>query len=286
MKKTHICIAAAAILSFANISCRYGLEEAFYRQSRADERAASIKEVTLPSDLAQSLGDEYTVLVITDVHFGANSGIKGNNRRDEDFLSSVKNLSPTPKFCICLGDIAEHGYESEFRDYKEKIQDKLDKLGIPTFNVVGNHDLFNTGWKYYKEVLGETTSFYRFSTKNISWYFLDSAGGSLGTTQMQSLYEAVSGDTKPKFFFTHVPLYANGHFYFSMQNTDERNKLIVLLNRNKAKTFVTGHIHTQKSSDLGSFTEYTVNAFLADKKYGLLTVNETEGTAVPQFISY
>ena len=47
----------------------YGLEEFFYRENTLDKRIDTLTELN-ETQIPQNLPDEYTVLVITDIHFG------------------------------------------------------------------------------------------------------------------------------------------------------------------------------------------------------------------------
>ena len=96
-------------------SCKYyayGLEEFFYRENTLDKRIDTLTELN-ETQIPQNLPDEYTVLVITDIHFGGENREKNGARKDRTFLKKIQALSESekPEFCICLGDVAEHGLD-------------------------------------------------------------------------------------------------------------------------------------------------------------------------------
>lgn len=267
-------------------SCKfldYDLTEAFHRLMKVELRAQGIELITTNAAV-NSIGaeDEYDVLIITDIHFGnENKGLNGPRREDEWFakLNTVntqtgKSLMDTTKFVICLGDIAEHGLESETLAYKAAIVDVFEAKGISVFNVVGNHDLYNSGWTQWSNNLYPGTSFYKFETPSFSWYFLDSASGTLGGFQYEEMDKTMSKDPKDKLVFTHIPLYAENHQYFVMQNTDERNKIINTCAKYFTKKFVDGHTHVKRTSNFGKFTEHNIPGFLSKYGYAVLHVNE------------
>lgn len=289
MKKS-IKLSLTFILSFIFIlsSCKfadYNLSEAFYRLMSVELRAQELKvlsEETVINGIDAE--DEYDVLIITDVHFGnENKGKNGPRREDNwfEYLNNIdaktgKSLIDTTKFVICMGDVAEHGYESETLRFKKDIVDKLDAKGIPVYNIVGNHDLYNSGWNQWADNLYPHTSFYKFSTPNFSWYFTDSASGTFGGYQYEAFNKDMNKDTKKKLVFSHVPLYANNHQYFVMQNTDERNKIINTCAKNKTSLFIDGHSHVDKYTDFGKFEEFNIPSFLQSYGFAVLHVNEKD----------
>ena len=276
-----------SISAFFCLSCEYysyGLDEFFYRTNTLENRTDKLLNLSeLYSEHIPSLPDTFSILVITDVHFGGeNQGVNPDRWEDSFFneLSALKQEDQTsfPLFCVCLGDVAEHGKKSEFKDFKEQIEDRLlSDFNIETFNTVGNHDLYNSGYSSYKDYCFPFTSFYYFETESASFYFLDSASCSLGNKQFTKIQRRFSYDEKPKFVFMHVPLYADGKFYFSMQNTDERNKIISLFAKNNVKAVIDGHLHEKHTSDLGKFTEYNLPGYLEDKGWSILTVTQSSG---------
>lgn len=274
----------------------YGLDEFFYRSNTVDKRADKLKVLDDFAAVEESLV-EYEVLIITDVHFGGEEMGKNGRRMDDEFIEwientygtkdSVKDGEKMPLFMICLGDVAEHGLESEYEDYEAFTDTIEEKFGIKTYNVIGNHDLYNAGWSSYEKHCYPGTSFYKFNTKNFAWYFLDSASCSLGNDQLMAFKNDMEKNEKgrKKLVFTHVPAYAGGHFYFVMQNTTERNKFISYCADNKVQAMVDGHTHKEITSNIG-FTEYNLPGFLEKRGFGILTVNEKQGNAYCRTVYY
>lgn len=236
-----------------------------------------LEELKDDSNILKNLPNEYSILVITDTHFGKYGKNDSEQREDKKFFEALDKLNEIPKFCICLGDTTEHGLKDEFKDYKRTITDKLlEKYNIKTFNTIGNHDLYNSGWGNYNEILYPYTSFYTFKTPNLSWYFLDSASGSLGNNQFSKLEKKMKSDSNSKIVLMHIPLYADGLFYFTMQNAVERNKIISFFNKNNVIATICGHTHCQSRCKLGNFTEYTIGGYLEKKTFAIITINELE----------
>lgn len=272
-----------AALSFAFCSCQYysyGLDEFLYRDGSIRNRSSKLKDLNICEEV--SALDSYEILVITDVHFGGEGIGKNGDRRDDEFFDWISSNfdgkeKPFPKFCVCLGDVAEHGLESEFKDYK-KFSEKLEeKFGIKTYNVVGNHDLYNAGWKNFEKYSFPNHSFYKFRTKNFTCYFLDSASGSLGDEQLTAFKRDMEYNEKGrnKLVFMHVPAYAGGLFYFVMQNSIERNKFISYCADNGVLALIDGHTHKEITSNLG-FMEYNLPGYLEKRGWAIVSVDEAK----------
>ena len=256
----------------------YGLNEFLVRNPDVKTRTKRLEKLSAVDAPAAPSTSEYTVLVITDVHFGAEKLPKNGPRFDEEFFTWLSTFTPKPKFCVGLGDMAEHGWEEEFERYKA-FTDRLESThGIKTYNAVGNHDLYNSGWTYCKEYLYPFKSLYYFEAGGFSWYCIDTASGSLGDRQMRLLRKTMRSDPNPKIIMSHFPLWANGHFYFSLQDTLERNLLIATCAETGVKAALTGHTHIEKTSHFGKFTEYNHPGFYAKAGWGIITVDPVKQT--------
>ena len=268
-------------------SCSYGLDEAFYRQSPVANRANTIYELSA-QEAPQISGDEYTIAIFSDIHFGNSS----KTRHEEDFLTWLKQLKTQdklPAFCICLGDIADHGKESEFIEYEAFVAKIEEILGQgKVYGVLGNHDLYNTGWNAYKKHVFPYKSLYHFKTQSFSWYCIDSASGSLGKKQYELLKKTFKNDDSPKIILSHIPVYGNplnNMGYFTFQNSYEADMLLTLFVQNKVKALITGHIHRPNKNYFKDCMELTVAPITKDNKWTLLTINEKEQSIKEEFIT-
>lgn len=271
-------IFAAAVFCFAAIflsSCEYGLDEAFFRENNVNLRSSILSRVDAPSGLPSV----YKVAVITDVHFGA---IK--ERFDERFFAWLRSTKPA--FVVCLGDVMEHGLESEGEAYKEFSAKVKAICGNEIYTIVGNHDLYNSGWDVFRDKIFPHTSFYNFRTQKFSWYFIDSASGFIGNGQMTSLRRAMSQDSFPKIVLTHIPVYSSlsALGYFSMQNTKESDMLISLFAANKVKIVLEGHTHKYEKIDIDDYSLYNVPGYLSAESWAVLTVDENNGTVRAEIV--
>ena len=147
------------MMFFSSCNCSsYGLEEFLYRTNAVVNRTEKLWNLSSPliansedtAIFSKVSGKKFSVLIMTDVHFGGENNGNNGARQDTLFLSWLENYKSLmesagtpelyPSFAICLGDVAEHGYEEEFIRYQVFTSlMNTEKYGnIKTFNVVGN----------------------------------------------------------------------------------------------------------------------------------------------------
>lgn len=291
-----LCILWVVVASF--VSCKYldyGLTEAFGRSDTINDRA-KYKDITDDAEISslKTLNGKYKFLLVSDVHFGGEDLHDNGKRRDGDFFTSFKahfddaTSEGVPiKFCICLGDTAEHGYKKEMVRYNTDFVGKLKSdFAIPTLTVPGNHDLYNSGYDDFRDTTYPHTSFYHFSTTAMSYYFLDSASCMLGAEQLSTLRGYLHTDSKRPLVFMHIPIFAEGCFTSAIENTTERNKIISIFNKEHVLAVFSGHTHLDFKSDLGRFNEYTIAGYLQRRAYYIITVDEGAGSISKQKYTY
>ena len=273
------------ILFFSSMSCSLGVQQAFWRPHPVDARStevAKLNAVEFPF-IGSSMSLKYDCLILADIHFGN----KRHPAWQKLFFASLKQYRETHStpmlFCIILGDVAHHGFAAEYetvKAFEQRIaeENRLPAYGnipMPVYNVVGNHDLYNSGWKLWQQTCYPHKSSYYFETKKLEWYFLDTASGTLGRPQFYNLKEKFRDSSKTKFIFTHYPLYSNGIVYFSLSNPRERAELISLFAQTHVKLYCSGHYHPGSYYDYAGFQEYTVKSFGSFGKYHILHVDES-----------
>lgn len=264
-------------------SCEFGIQEAFYRKDGVDKRVTALADITPPE--IHAANGVYSFVILTDLHFG-----KSKAHRGEDlFFQSIQNSSEKPQFVIVLGDIADHGKSGEFAEFIRFIKRLPDT--IPYYGIPGNHDLYNSGWSSYKNTIAPYSSFYRFKTsimsadgeKKRSWYFLDTANGTLGVTQFNILQKVMQEDSDKKFVFSHYGMHGGSDvYYFVLSNTLERISLTDLYAKNNVQAFFAGHWHPGSYLDYGKFDEFILHSFSAlesrESHWFFVTVDETNAT--------
>jgi len=234
---------AAALLVLS--SCHYGLDDLFYRASPSvdervvDETAAAPSAPAVPDPL------NYVFLATADAHFG--------ETEDPANAAGFKALAASrgAAFAIVAGDLANTGRSAEYARYKAWVG----SFGVPVYAAVGNHDLYNEGWANFPGSVGR--SFYSFIVGGRTFYFLDSANGTLGRVQLDLLRDAFSRDANAKVIVCHYPLY-NGEDtqYGKLTNAAERAELIDLYAKNGVELLLEGHEHYTRRTKIGSMDEW------------------------------
>lgn len=280
MKKQIIYVIFSLFILLNFSACRYCTDNFFYYGNQVELRTANGLK-TLSDNPAKNFSD-YTVVVLTDIHTG------GTGNHDTwpalfSYLDSKKGSSSYPKFCISLGDSADHGDIPEYIEYDIYIKRLEKEYGLKTYNVIGNHDCYQSGWDHWNKYCYPFTSFYKFETDGFSWYFLDSGTGYLGKVQMNQLKKEMASDPKPKIVSTHYPIYTQT-LLFCMEDTTERNELISLFGSTDVKMVLGGHIHKTETNNFGSFQEFTLPSFRYQQKWGILTVNEQSKTVSAELV--
>lgn len=262
-----------AAFVFVTAGCEFGTKDVSYEGNDVDHRFSGVYPVPVP---AGNLPSVYNILIVSDVHRG--SWTKSGDAENALFtwLELHKNSADYPKFMISLGDNADHGFPSEFRDYKD-FTDKIETLyGLKTLNVIGNHDLYNEAWDYWRVFCYPYVSTYCVSTPGFSFYFLDTGTGTLGNDQLEAITASMKADPKKKLVFMHYPPTINT-FLFTLQNTIERNLLLSLFADTDVKGVFGGHLHKNDTASHRKFKEFCLSSFRYQEDFALLTVNEVSG---------
>lgn len=284
---------AATILFFSLLfaSCNYGLPIFLYAETGVEERAVASIPLWGPQIPQVGTSGKYSFIVLTDSHFGSKKG-----RNEEAFLQTFKALlqssdeSLRPRFIVNLGDTLDGGHSNEADMFNltaaRWIAAGNEALGISdykVYSILGNHDLYNNGWEIWRTRIYPYTSFYTFTLNaggknNFDFWFLDTGNGTLGANQIEFLENAMAASARPKIVFMHYPLYAGGIFYFALGDVTERARLISDFARTNVKYVFEGHKHDPLNYDFGNFKEAVIGAYLEDKVFGLVTVDETAGS--------
>lgn len=274
--------------ALAFVSC-YGSWNFWYDGNSVDERTKSIRILSDKSDKQfaesgiSSLGGKYTVLVLSDTHFG-NKKKEVNCKKLYKWLDSKKGSEDYPAFAICLGDATDLGYRDEFDEYKVFCKTLCIDYNLKlVFNSCGNHDIYQNNWDNWERDCYPHTSFYAFQTQKLSWYCLDTASGAVGMNQYKKLLHEFENDSRPKVVFTHYPYVRFNLNCSNMAETTERNLLIAAFYANKVKCLLGGHNHTQTYDNLG-YNDYGIPSFAYSEKWGLLFVDEDKEEIYLDFI--
>lgn len=288
MKKTVIILTAfTCALIF---SCSLGVDEFFYREDQVHKRSRNVTDVSdyvnapdLPSH------GRFSVAVITDVHVGTESLSKESEylQRYISWLKSKmaenESLGFPVQFVACLGDLTYNGSEDDYRNFSMFTDEIETQTGLKVYSTVGNHDIYNSGWQYYLDNVYPHKSSYKFVTKcakqDVSWYFLDSANGTFGRPQIDSIKKEMESDPNLKFVCTHYPVYAGGYCYYTLQNVDERDYLLSVFSKNNVRLYMAGHAHIVRDSyDFSKrFTEKVFESSVRNHNTAIVRYDITTG---------
>ncbi len=152
-------------------------------------------------------------------------------------VDTINNLNST--FLMCLGDMFMD-VKNDIPFYKKSL---FNKLNIPLYNAVGNHDLSSD---VYQNNFGETS--YSFRINNNIFLVLDTEedDGSLKDNQLELLEKSVISEAKNIFVFSHRPIWAEDdedlkHVFKdntqSLISNNYQDKILPLLQQSKSKIY-------------------------------------------------
>lgn len=256
----------------------------FYSDNQPDERI----DANLAHYAAPSLNSTYTFLLFSDLHLGYESETLLPYTQISASISQEASAGHSVSFVATLGDQTEAGKLNQYQLYQTFITFiKSQTNNAPVYGVIGNHDLWNGGKTRWPVYVTPGTSFYNFSDNSInrSFYFLDSASGTLGTKQLNNFEQALSSDSKRKFVFIHYPIiFTDGNTYFMLADPAEKLKLLYLTDEYTIDMFFTGHNHEPSFDTNGTFAQYVAGSLRPDKDdiryWTFVTVDEAAQTLV------
>lgn len=294
MKKIIRTIQLILICLFS-FSCKYDFNF-FPREYDIETRSPGFTHLEGADAPVTQNKNKFSVLVIGDTHFGRDGWFKP--KRDENpFYAKLEEVAQALKtqapilFGINVGDNSDSGKQSEFdtntafsNTIKTILKNADSNADGRIFSIVGNHDLYNDGWENWKKNCYPHTSTYYFETTgtggtSLSWYFLDSGSGMIGTNQMNQFEALAAADSNKKFVFSHYPVNAKNVTYYSLSNPLEIAKLNKIYYQNNIKLGIEGHFHPGGSNDIQSdsgafkFHEEVVSGFVDRKAFYILTVD-------------
>lgn len=266
------------------MSCSYGLQDWL---GRKDPVSVRVVDPDVRPVNGVTVSAPFRFLVTADTHFGHPNGPSA--ARMSSFQDVINRENPA--FVVFCGDLVENGWEGEFSDFR-RFADQLTNasapgIPMPWFCAIGNHDIYNDGWRHYKTWIGP--SYYRFSAGGVAFYFIDSANGTVGDVQLELMRRDFAADPAPKIVVTHYPVRGNdAYIYGRITNTRERAILLDLFGRSRVRALFVGHIHIQYETDCGLFAERVCGSLmdseLDNNGYGwVVDVDAAGNVAARQF---
>lgn len=299
----HTIILSTVFYAAGFSSCEFGSPLYLHGGTAVDSRSREIK-ILQKQDVPDftTTSSKYSFVILTDAHFGTEK----TERREKEFLQKFESLLSAqdelkPRFIINLGDTLNAGRDDEadlFNEASQTWRKKAKEISsaddFKIYSILGNHDLYNEGWQIWKEKIWPRVSYYKFfldansDGKGFWFYFLDSANGTLGASQLEDLEKNLEADSAPKIIFCHYPPFVeqNGQYHFAFGNTMERNKLIAIFARHNIKFVFAGHAHEYSEHNFNKFVEGVIPSYVFKKKFALVTVDEANEKVEYKIMEY
>ncbi len=145
-------------------------------------------------------------------------------------------------FAINTGDFVNTGTEGEYQGYLERIR----KLGFPTINILGNHDLppddiSNTG--LFEKYFGQP--YFYFDYQNARFIILNNSAHEFGEGQRAWLDKTLAeAKGRLKFVFMHIPTFnPSRRSSYLIKWDDDYKPFEEIIQRHKVDILFTGHLH-------------------------------------------
>lgn len=175
------------------------------------------------------------------------------NEADFDFLviADMHNkyfATTLYDFVMIAGDSTLNGFEKEYR----AVQD----LQSNFYYAIGNHELDNGGWQYWKQYIGYSTHYY-WEIGSLCLIVMDTASvcyndGDFGDLQYDWLEDVLENTTCPnKVIITHI----------NMMKLYGQSRLADLCIDYDVKAFVSGHTHNYAWDLVGDTRCFTLNDY-------------------------
>lgn len=211
----------------------------------------------------------YTIYAMGDSHVGGTINLDTyfKNAQDEDATAAVM-----------VGDLTT-GRKDDYVVFSEHLPAR-DSLQY--FPIVGNHDLYFDGWKYYYSIFGSSTYLFSVNTPNASDLFicLDSGGGTLGNRQLdwfKKLLETKRNSYRYCTVFTHNNLFRLRPTASTNPFVEEIQVLLDLFIRHQVNMVVTAHDHKRNTAVFGNTIHIIMDALQDENdnaSYLKIIVNE------------
>lgn len=159
-------------------------------------------------------------------------------------------------FCV-LGDLTNDATADE----ADSIKLDLDRVGIPYYVTIGNHDLYQaSAWERFRETYGPSCYTVVIADR-LKLIFLDTADGTLGPTQFDWLETELRNSANIKIVLTHYPVYdGEKPIQWRLASTAERTKVQAMLEKYGVYAWCAGHIHGLRDTEVDGVYHLTCGA--------------------------
>ena len=188
----------------------------------------------------------------TAYRFGVVGDIQSNRDAGETLAAMAADLDLD--FFIIVGDLVGQPEPDEYAWAVDYVKD----FGIPVYVLVGNHELFSSGYERYRKAFGKTN--YSFMHGNDLFLMLDA--GDQGVSREVFNYadlELGHSSYENKFIFAHVtPVDQYGMRNNGFSGSFHAARFLNLLHKHKLDIMFSGHIHSYQDYKVEGTQYYVV----------------------------
>jgi 3',5'-cyclic AMP phosphodiesterase CpdA len=234
-------VAVTCLLVFALFGCVS--RTLFDLRFRESEGLTAPTLATPPAD-----PDHFSFAIVGDLHIQ-----KADTSRLQRVITAAG--AEGDSFFIFLGDIVDQGKEEDVKAFRDTLT--AASWDAKAFPVIGNHDIFEDGWTFWKKYNGP--SHYTFTAGNSRFIVLDTADGALGDDQRRWL---VSELEKPApantFLLSHyLPTVPGERTYLKLSDDAEALELMKLATNKGVRGWFGAHYHSYLKGNVGG-VDYVV----------------------------
>ncbi|WP_125763389.1 metallophosphoesterase family protein [Companilactobacillus hulinensis] len=195
------------------------------------------------------------IVQITDTHLTPRDARPANHQRVDPYLKlqnvfqDVEIMADKPDLIVISGDLVHEGIEFDYRKLHDIIDYQSNKLKLPVYVILGNHDRTEAFYRGYLKEEPRDKYYYSISTNECDIFFLDSKLGDLeqgeiDSTQLSWLQHELNNSTKnSSLIFIHHPIDGPSlrHMRYSiLQNSRE---FVETIKGTNVRAVLSGHIH-------------------------------------------
>ncbi|MEX0986704.1 MAG: metallophosphoesterase [Bacteroidales bacterium] len=200
--------------------------------------------------------DGYTLIVGSDSHVGGTVNLQRTFQIAEQEGAVALAIA---------GDVTTGREE----DYEVMAMELVAAGDMPVCVVPGNHDLYFEGWPHFFEIFGASSYTFKVNTSDSSdlYIFLDTGGGTLGTSQLvwlQQLLEEERDSHRYTTVITHVNFFRNRFTTSTNILNEELLLLLDLFDRHNVNIVIQGHDHKRYEKKFRTTTYITLDAIRDD----------------------
>ncbi|MBU1616152.1 MAG: metallophosphoesterase [Candidatus Margulisbacteria bacterium] len=191
-----------------------------------------------------------TLLCLASSAFAFSFAVFGDNHRNDELLDLIidrLNKDPEIAFTVNLGDFVLNGKKEEYLAFNQKVK----RLKKPLFNVLGNHDGVNGGWRIFQRTYGPL--YYAFDHDDCRFIILNNAfKESFDAVQFAWLKKELAAARNKKIFvFMHKPLFDPSEIYqhYVMSGRAVTEELMKLFEKYRVRYVFAGHVHGYARSE-------------------------------------